>query len=713
MEMSSSIPYSAITLAAEETPAPLWAIVLAASIGIAAVAAGLVWVRRRGPGSSNAPAAGEAGPPTAPNSGGPGHVGPYRVHRRLGVGGMGTVSLATSPGGRTVAVKVAHPELAGDTEFRRRFTIEVEAARRVGGFYTAQVVDADPDGDPPWLATAYIAGPTLLEAVRSHGPLPAASTAALGAGLAEGLAAVHAAGVVHRDLKPGNIIVAADGPRLIDFGIARALDAAAATRTSAVLGTAAYMAPEQVTGGGIGPPCDVFALGCVLVFAATGRSPFGEGPSHAITHRIVHGEPDLSGVPQPLAELVVTCLAKDPRDRPTVERVLQRLAAEPPGSRDDARPQPWLPDDLTEEIAARAADAEEATGPQNSPAALQQSGLFPPTRLEDRAQPPRSRTRRFAWAGGVLGTAVLLAAALIAWDTSPRPELTLDDHDGTVQGVAFSPDSAVLATGAEGGVQLWDSQTGERLHTMEAPGVQSVSFSPSGDRIAAGCRHSVCIWDTGSGELVEELSGHEGAVHDAAFSAEGGLLASASQDTTARIWDAETGEHLDTVGTPSNANAVAFDPSGAMYVVAGSTDISLWDFGVGQRIYKFGAHDDSVVHAVAYSPEGTTFSSGDADGTVLVWDAQTNERHLTLKGHTSTVNSMAYTPDGSLLATAGNDRTVRLWDTGTGEALAAIEGHGAPVHAVAISADGATLASAGQDGAARVWNLQELLADAR
>ncbi|MEE2045373.1 serine/threonine-protein kinase [Nocardiopsis tropica] len=257
-------------------------------------------------------------------------IGPYRLSGRLGAGGMGRVYLGRSPGGRDVAIKVVHPELAEDPEFRRRFAAEVEAARRVGGFHTAQVVDADPAGNPPWLATAYIPGPTLYAAVREHGPLPADSVAALGAGLAEGLVAVHACRIVHRDLKPGNVLLAADGPRLIDFGIARALDATSYTRTHAVLGTAAFMSPEQVTGASVGPASDVFSLGCVLAFAATGRSPFGEGPAHAITHRIIHSEPDLSGLTGPLKDLVSACLAKDPVDRPTPDSVLAACGTRPP-----------------------------------------------------------------------------------------------------------------------------------------------------------------------------------------------------------------------------------------------------------------------------------------------------------------------------------------------------------------------------------------------
>jgi hypothetical protein len=262
---------------------------------------------------------------------------------------MGQVFLSRSPSGRLVAVKVVRPELADDAGFRSRFAAEVRAARKVGGFYTAQVVDADTTAEQPWLATAYIPGPSLHQAVAEHGSLPAASVAVLGAGLAEGLAAVHTQGLVHRDLKPANVILAADGPRLIDFGIARALDATSYTQTRAVLGTPAFMSPEQAVGDSADRSSDVFSLGCVLAFAATGRSPFGTGPPHALTYRIVHADPDLSGLSAPLADLVERCLAKDPAARPGVDVILAELTRLAPLDQNgDGRP--WLPEALTQTI---------------------------------------------------------------------------------------------------------------------------------------------------------------------------------------------------------------------------------------------------------------------------------------------------------------------------------------------------------------------------
>ncbi|MFE6305407.1 LCCL domain-containing protein [Nocardiopsis sp. NPDC057823] len=282
--------------------------------------------------------------------GDPARIGDFTLHRRLAVGGMGVVYLGRSPGGRVVAVKTVRPDLASDPEFRRRFTTEVRTARKVGGFYGAEIAAADTEGDPPWLATTYLPGPTLHQAVAGSGPLPAASAAVLGAGLAEALKAVHARDVIHRDIKPGNIILGEDGPRLIDFGIARALDATSYTRTGTVMGTAAFMPPEQILGDAVGPPGDVFSLGCVLVFASTGRGPFGDGPAHAMTYRIVHGEPDLSGVPDGFAPTVERCLAKEAADRPTPDEVLGAFRALADAGDVPGAGGAWPPESVTEVI---------------------------------------------------------------------------------------------------------------------------------------------------------------------------------------------------------------------------------------------------------------------------------------------------------------------------------------------------------------------------
>ncbi|MEU4490176.1 serine/threonine-protein kinase, partial [Streptomyces purpurascens] len=257
----------------------------------------------------------------------PQRVGRYNIVARLGAGGMGQVYLARSPGGRPVAVKVVRPDLARDEKFRRRFKREVTAAQRVNGAFTAGVVDSDPDGSPPWLATVYVPGPSLSEAIGTYGPWPTHSVLALASGLVEALEVIHAAGVIHRDLKPSNVLLAADGPRIIDFGISVALEASALTSRDKPVGTPGFMSPEQLTGGTVGPASDVFTLGAVLTYTATGVGPFGTGSPYALSFRIVHEEPKLDALPPELGGVVTACLAKQPGQRPTVAALLEHLTS--------------------------------------------------------------------------------------------------------------------------------------------------------------------------------------------------------------------------------------------------------------------------------------------------------------------------------------------------------------------------------------------------
>ncbi|GAA2200628.1 protein kinase domain-containing protein [Streptomyces bangladeshensis] len=297
----------------------------------------------------------------------PRELGSYRMLRRLGAGGMGRVYLARSPGGRTVAVKVVRPDLAADTGFRERFRHEAEIARAVSGPYTAAVVDADPEAPLPWLATSYVLGPDLTDVVAAHGALPEHTVRALGAGLAAALQEIHAAGLIHRDLKPSNVLLAADGPRVIDFGIARAVDGTRMTQTGVVVGSPGYMPPEQAMGKDVGPAGDVFSLGAVLAFAATGRSAFGDGAaSHAaLLYQVVHGEPELTDVPRSLLGLVRACLQKDPAARPAPAEIVTALAPQGvAGLLHD-----WLPSAVASTIATHAAGILDLEAPEGAPAA--------------------------------------------------------------------------------------------------------------------------------------------------------------------------------------------------------------------------------------------------------------------------------------------------------------------------------------------------------
>ncbi|MGI5467723.1 protein kinase domain-containing protein [Streptomyces sp. CA-132043] len=252
-------------------------------------------------------------------------VGSFRLHRRLGAGGMGVVYLGSDKRGQRVALKVIRPDLAEDHEFRSRFAREVQAARRIRGGCTARLVAADLDADRPWFATQYVPGPSLHDKVNDEGPLPPTQVATIGAALSEGLLAVHDAGVVHRDLKPSNILLSPKGPRIIDFGIAWATGASTLTHVGTAVGSPGFLAPEQVRGAAVTPSTDIFALGATLAYACTADSPFGHGSSEVMLYRVVHEEAQLAGVPDALVPLIASCLAKDPAERPSTLSLSLRL----------------------------------------------------------------------------------------------------------------------------------------------------------------------------------------------------------------------------------------------------------------------------------------------------------------------------------------------------------------------------------------------------
>jgi len=341
----------------------------------------------------------------------------YTLLARVGSGGMGVVYFGRSLSGRHVAVKVIRADLAQDPSFRARFAREVAAARRVSGAFTAPVIDADPDDPMPWLVTDYVHGPSLGDAIAKYGPLPLPSLLILAARLAEGLGAVHAAGVIHRDLKPGNVLLAEDGPRLIDFGISQAADFVQVTSPSTVLGTPGFIAPELIAGELTEPASDIFTLGAVLAYAATGKLPFGVGPADARTLRVLYVAPDLDSVPAELRPLLERCLAKEPKERPTAAEFLADLVAAHPDAAADRKN--WMPGNVLAEIRRRPLpEAELAT-----------------SRLR-RTAPPRARPpapaggqwptwrqalfrRRLAWAGGAVAVVLAVNAVLILLLAAP------------------------------------------------------------------------------------------------------------------------------------------------------------------------------------------------------------------------------------------------------------------------------------------------------
>ncbi|MFF4319695.1 protein kinase [Streptomyces sp. NPDC001568] len=412
---------------------------------------------------------------TALSADDPHEIGGYRLHARLGAGGMGVVYLAYTPGGRPIALKAVRREFAADPEFRERFAQEVASARRIHGLFTAQVVDSGEDDLTPWLATAYVPGPTLHQVVRRHGPLPVRTVLLLVAGIAEALQAIHRAGVVHRDLKPANVLIAGDGPRVIDFGIARAADAAALTGTGLRIGTAAFMAPEQALGRPVTAATDVFALGALAGFVASGAPPFGNGPESGALYRVVHEHPDLAPVPSELHDLLSWCLAKRPEDRPTTGELIAAVHGHPlvgsrPGFTDG-----WLPRPVLAEVGGPAdAGTPPPTGPSGGPdhfrptvAATAYSapgavvhtpgGPYPagpaepePARAAARAADRGERRRRRSPVVGAAVVAVLACGGAAYWYGFPEDPAAGSGPGPAVTGSVTDPGASTTSPGPSG-----------------------------------------------------------------------------------------------------------------------------------------------------------------------------------------------------------------------------------------------------------------------
>jgi hypothetical protein len=544
---------------------------------------------------------------------------------------MGLVFLGETPGGRKVAVKLIRPDFGQDAQFRERFAREVEAARRVGGFHTAMVVDADPHADPPWMATAFIEGASLADKVARGGPLQWREVRELGAALAEGLAAIHAHGLVHRDLKPGNVIMAYDGPRIIDFGIARADGQTALTTVGHVFGTPPYMSPEQLAGDTAGPASDVFALGGVLAFAVTGRPPFGNGPG--LTERIITQAPDLNGIDHaPLRRLIADCLAKSPRDQPTLSAILTALAHHslPP-------------------VIVAASPIRTLASPGVFKIAFSPDGrLLASDRTED-------------------GTDVPDDGTITLWDpASGKQRGTLAGHR---EPFAFSPDGRLLAARYDfGRIRLWDLASGKHCPLAGHAVLTAMAFSPDRRLLASGATDgTVRLWDLASGECRHILAGHkktfEGHFLDAwvnvvAFSPDSRLLAAGYDDGTLRLWDPISGERQwDLTGDKYEIRTLAFSPDGRLLATGGGETVRLWNPASGERRRTLASHTHGA--AVAFSPDGRLLAAGHNDGTLRLWDPISGERLQAMT--TGGITALAFSPDGRFLATAENGERIRLW----------------------------------------------------
>ncbi|WP_280257905.1 serine/threonine-protein kinase [Nocardia wallacei] len=468
------------------------------------------------------------------DSGDPREIGPYRLLARLGSGGMGDVFLGRSPGGRRVAIKAVHPHLAADAEFVERFEREVAAARAVGGFCTAAVVDADPGAERPWLATEYIPAPSLKQVVTQHGPLPTAAVEVLAAGIAEALAAIHAAGVVHRDLTPANVLVSENGARVIDFGIARALaHARSLTATGAVIGSPGYMSPEHIADEEVGPPGDLFSLGAVLVFAATGEGPFGTANMAVSMYRSLHEAPRLSGIPEgALRQVIIACLAKEPAQRPSTERILTTLGRVPGQPVAAAE---WLPPELT--------------------------------RDEVRVRTPLSRRAVLRVGAGSAGVGLLALGA--GWVAARSATL------------GSTPGSAVPTPGPPGGTLLWKADVGviddDELSPPALAGGRLFAGSIDGSVYAVDAVTGKVLWKAPVGGEIRNSP----VVHrEFVFACTYRVLAAFDTSMGERRWTADAYGHL------LGAGGEGGDPP--IVVVAGRSErgIVALDASSGRRLWS-------------------------------------------------------------------------------------------------------------------------------
>ncbi|MGW5493732.1 serine/threonine-protein kinase [Streptomyces olivaceoviridis] len=463
-------------------------------------------------------------------------VAGYRLAARLGAGGMGRVYLSHTQGGRPVALKVVRPELADDPDFRRRFGREIKAARRVRGAYTAELIDADADGVPPWLATVYVPGPSLTEAVVRRGPLPVAAVLWLMAGVAEALEAVHAEGIVHRDLKPSNVLLAADGPRVIDFGIALAADGTAHTATGGTIGTPSFMAPEQASGGEVTAATDVFALGQTAAFAALGRPLYGDGPAVNVLYRIVHEEPDLDLLPEPLRPLFARCLAADPAERATLAEVVEwcrrRLGVDadagggPAVWREITGPEVMVPAPVPEPTPAC------PQPPVPTRAYAQQPLIAPVGWPQPTPEQRKARRRRAALisVAGVAGGALLVA--LLAWSVmdakgrssgrdaaGSRTSATASAPRSSSSDAKDSSGSGAVGDGAPGAAQSPSPSPSQPQAEPYAPlmvdaknpiSIKDPFGKPKNDKgaIRFGCKTAGCELESDGSVFVQMVGGH-------------------------------------------------------------------------------------------------------------------------------------------------------------------------------------------------------------
>ncbi|MFC9939518.1 WD40 repeat domain-containing serine/threonine protein kinase [Nocardiopsis alba] len=624
----------------------------------------------------------------------PDHIGPHRVLAILGAGGMGKVYLARTPRQQLTAIKVIHRDLVEDPSFLSRFGREVRTAQMVRGPFTPAILAADLEASTPWMATEYVPGPTLSEAVRANGPFPEESLRVLTLGLARALQAIHTAGLMHRDLKPGNVLISPRGPQVIDFGIARAVEGTVLTKTGEAFGTPAYTSPEAILGQTQSPASDVFSLAGVVVFAATGEPPFGRGRAAEILTRVAGGEPRLEGVPASLRPLLDRCLAKAPEERPTSDQIVHELSTGPLPSAEHG----WLPAQVGQEIDHHRRELQ---------------------RVATTDEPPRLQAlstthgrRRTALIIGAAAAALVLTAGtgialLRPWETeeavgqaSEEPEEGdvspgAFDSSGpaftdTVQGTYFGADGDLLYVHSEDRLTPWDWREGEPQQAFESP---MSAVDVKGDRVAGGHEGLLTIWDLEQNEIASytpddpDRSSYIDGVSIASDQPVALFTERGSEgDTTLRLWNWETDEGWEEK-VPGQVAAMSLSPDAAHLAVAlpsyddSHARVEVRETDGLEQVHEV-VHDDPGAEEslsvnnleIAFSPSGDliAISSGHFE-TTTVHDLVQDEPVAEFESSYSS-EGLEFTHDESrLLLGVSPNQALRSggyqWDLETGEEL--------------------------------------------
>ena len=626
-----------------------------------------------------------------------GRLGHFEISRIIGRGGMGIVLEAfDSHLQRTVAIKVLDPQLAEDETARQRFCREARAGAGITHEHVVAVYQVEKHAEKlPYLVMQLIQGETLEARIAREGKLPLPVTLRIGMQVAAGLAAAHSTGLIHRDVKPANILLeqTAGRVKLTDFGLARCIEDVKLTRTGFVTGTPLYMAPEQALGLEIDERSDLFSLGAVMYEMVTGQPPFSGSTPLAVLKQITDSparpvralNPE---TPAWLADLIQSLLAKKPEQRPISATEVAHI------------------------LANHLAQFGEPVSPLEVPA-VHTSGACETAKRRFR------RMKLISLATGVvLGGVVMLAVAIPFFGpratgtkdpVGPPAVATLSGNAGPVWSIAFSPDSESLAMGIDDGtVKSWNTADGSLRSTLRVHNgpVWSLSISASGKLMATGHGDgTVHVWDSGAETELRSFQA-DGPVRSLAFAPQGTHLAIGTRVGKVSVWDAETGQRvLETKGHEGEVVAVAYSPDGTQFgTVSGDKTARIWNAENGREKFRLEGHTGGV-WTIAFSTDNRLIATGGWDRIVRLWNADNGTPVGELKGHTSDVWAVTFSPKGPVLASVGEDRIVRLWDTSTNRPLPVREGHDGTLYTASFAPDG-RLATAGRDGTARLWNVE-------